>query len=113
MPLMPTPSCGSINRLMSKYRRAARIDDNQNEIVNALRDIPGVTVETGKDDILVGYQGKTYWFEIKNPDTANKAGIVRKSRIKETQHKLLNTWSGHYEIVINLDQILIAIGATK
>lgn len=42
---------------MSKYRRAARIDKNQPEIVKILRSVPGVSVELGKDDI----RGVTYW----------------------------------------------------
>ena len=92
---------------MSKYRRAAKIDHNQPEIVKALRNIPDVTVEVGKDDILVGFKGKTYWFEIKEPETVSpKTGEVRPSAIKPSQHKLLAEWKGHYAIVWNINQIL-------
>lgn len=86
---------------MSKYRRAARVDTNQGELVKALRRIPSVTVELGHDDILVGYQGKTYWYEIKTGP---------KAEVKESQKKLLAEWKGHYKIVWTIDMILKDMG---
>ena len=96
---------------MSKFRRAAKIDSNQNEIVKALRAIPGVTVQVSMDDILVGHKRRSYWFEIKEPSTVSKkTGKVRDSAIKESQHNLIKHWTGHYAVVWNLDQILAEIG---
>ena len=95
---------------MSKYRRAAKIDANQVAIVASLREIPGVSVEVDHDDLLVGRAGRTYWFELKNPDCANKAGRVRDSAIKPSQWKLLDSWHGHYQIVTTIDEILEAVG---
>ncbi len=97
-------------RNMSKYRRAAKIDDNQNEIVSSLRQIPGVTVEPGHDDILVGFAGQTYWFEIKRPDKKTKSGDWKSGAIKPDQIRLQNTFSGHYKIVCSTDEILSEIG---
>jgi hypothetical protein len=95
---------------MSKYRRAARIDDNQASIVAALRKMPGVSVAVGHDDLLIGRNGRTYWFELKNPNTASKkTGEVSPSAVKQSQKDLLLSWKGHYEIVWSLDQILEAI----
>lgn len=97
-------------------RRADRIDDNQNVIVTKLRSIPGVTVETGKDDILVGCYdrqgiGRTYWYEIKNPDTiSKKTGEILPSKIKSGQKDLTKKWTGHYKIVTSLHEILKDIG---
>jgi len=97
---------------MSKYRYAAKIDKNQPEIVNALRNIPGVSVQVGMDDIIVGYKKRSYWFEIKEPETVSKkTGEVMASKIKPSQHKLLETWTGHYSVVWNIDQILAEIMA--
>ena len=97
---------------MSKYRRAAKIDNNQNAIVSALRDMPGVTVEVGHDDILVGHKGKNYWYEIKSDRaTSKKTGKVLDSAKKEGQIKLENGWAGHYRIVSGLDEILEEINA--
>lgn len=82
-------------------RRAARIDENQPEIVEALRAIEGVTVEVNHDDLLVGYAGNTYWYEIK---------VGPKSEIKKSQYKLLDEWTGHYKIVWSLQMILNDMG---
>lgn len=96
---------------MSKHRRAARIDSNQNAIVRTLRAIPGVSVEPGHDDILVGYKGKTFWFEVKDPQKIlNKDGSFRAGEIKPSQEKLLKEFEGHYAIVWDVDMILFQIG---
>ena len=96
---------------MTQYRRAAKIDNNQPEIVKALRGIPGITVQVGMDDILVGYKCKTYWFEIKEPGTVSKkTGLILDSTIKPSQHALRRDWKGHYSIVWNVEQILKEIG---
>lgn len=94
-------------------RRAARTDDNQKEIIKALRDIPGVSVEPGHDDILVGYRNNTYWVELKNPNAVSKkTGAVLDSRKQKSQHRLSKEWTGHYFIAWTLDQILNEIGVT-
>jgi len=98
---------------MSKYRQAARIDDNQPDIVKALLDIPGVTVETGHDDILVGYKGFNYWIEIKNPNTIKKSGGFKSGAIKKSQYKIKDKWKGQYLIAWTLEQILSEIGVTR
>ena len=77
-------------------RRKDKVDANQNDIVDALRKM-GFSVEVGHDDILVGKDGKTYWYEIKTGP---------KSEIKECQLKLLNNFKGHYKIVWSLEMIL-------
>ena len=96
---------------MTKHRINARIDNNQNEIVKALRQIPNLSVQVGHDDILIGHKGKTYWFEIKSPQAISKRSKKPlSSAIKPSQLKLLSEWQGHYKIVHNLDQILREIG---
>ena len=96
---------------MSKHRRAAKIDANQNPILDSLRLIPGVTVEPSHDDILVGFDGKTYWYEIKDPEKVfKKDGTFIKGAIKPSQEKLLEEWKGHYKIVWTLEMILDDMG---
>lgn len=90
---------------MSKYRQAARIDENQPEIVRQLRQM-GFTVQTGMDDILVGARGKTFWFEIKTPDQVKKSGGYKAGALKDSQKKLQREWRGHYKVVHSLEQIL-------
>ena len=82
---------------MSKYRRAAKIDGNQAEIVKALRAIPGVMVATRHDDILVGFGGQTFWYEIKKS---------AKAEVKPGQEMLRQTWQGHYAIVTSAEEII-------
>jgi len=91
------------------HRVNASTDKNQKAIVDALRQIPNLSVKTGHDDILVGWRGMTYWFEIKNPnEIAKKTGEVfnRKRRTNRKQNKLRQTWRGHYKIVSSLEQII-------
>ena len=96
---------------MSRRRHAARTDTNQINIVDKLRDIPGCTVQPSMDDILVGYKGLNYWFEVKNPETLSPVtGKVQPSKIKPSQHKLVAEWQGQYNIVTSLDEILAIIG---
>ena len=96
---------------MSKYRQAAKIDSNQPDIVKDLRKINGVTVELNHDDILVGYKGLTYWFEIKTPECVSKqTGLILESAKKTSQKKLEKEWKGHYRIISNVNEILSDIG---
>ena len=87
-------------------RRADKVDENQADIVRQLRSMPGITVETGHDDIIVGCQGRTYWYEIKNPDCRRVDGSWKENAIQDYQIKLAATWLGHYKIVTTLAEIL-------
>ena len=85
---------------MSKYVRHKRIDANQPQIVKELRAM-GLSVELDHDDILVGHDGKTYWYEIKTGE---------KAEVKDSQKKLLAEYKGHYKIVWSVEMILADIG---
>ena len=92
-------------------RRAKKIDNNQREIVALLRSLPGVSVALDKDDILVGYKGANYWYEIKSKNAlSRKTGKVLESAKKESQKKLEREWSGHYRICSNVYEILGDLG---
>lgn len=82
-----------------------KIDNNQNDIVDLLRKM-GVSVEPDHDDILVGYNGKTYWFEIKSDLALDKNGNVLVSRLRKSQKRLLKEFKGQYDVVNSVDQIL-------
>lgn len=89
---------------MKRYLR--RTDQNQKDIVEGLRRL-GFSVYLDVDDILVGCNGKNYWYEIKKPETVSKrTGKVNDSAKKEGQKKLEKEWQGHYRIVSSLDEIL-------
>lgn len=83
-----------------------KVDNNQSAIVESLRRLPGVTVALKHDDILVGYKGRTYWYEIKNPDAVSKkTGKIRDSEKKKSQKVLEAGWTGHYKIVSSVMEI--------
>jgi hypothetical protein len=99
---------------MSINRYAKRADLNQTGIVQGLRSIPGVSVQTEHNDILVGFRNKTFWFEIKSENSVSKkTGKVLQSRKRGSQIVLEKNWAGHYSIVSSIDEILIEIGVTK
>ncbi len=93
-------------------RRAARIDANQPEIVQALRDVGAsvsVTSMVGKGfpDIVVGYRGQNYLIEIKD---GSKPPSQRKLTPDEQEwHDL---WRGTVHIANSTDEALKIIGAT-
>lgn len=88
-------------------RDRSKVDSNQSLIVEALREIPGMSVQTGVNDIFVGYGGVNYWFEIKSPDEiSKKTNKPYPSAMKLSQIELSRTWQGHYSIVWTLEQIL-------
>jgi len=87
---------------MSLNRYAKRRDENEPEIVRALRDI-GATIKRLDDiDLLVGWRGRNYLLEVK----------VEKGPLKRSQEDMVRTWRGQYEIVRSVDEALRAIGAT-
>lgn len=86
-------------------RRAARIDDNHNEVVGALRQIPGVTVldlavvGKGCPDLLVGFRGRNYLMEIKD---GSKPPSRR--RLTDDQVAWHENWTGQAVVVHSADQ---------
>lgn len=86
-------------------RRAARIDTNHHEIVKALRSVPGVRVESlaavgdGVPDLLVGFSGNTYLFEVKS----------RTGNLTPEQRDWHKAWTGHVAIVRTPAEALAAL----
>jgi hypothetical protein len=90
-------------------RRIARIDGNQKQIVEQLRRL-GVTVLHTYQlkncfDILVGYEGKNYAFEIKD---GSKPKSARK--LTEGEQKFFDGWLGQVDKVESTDEICKIIG---
>ena len=84
-------------------RRAAKVDDNHGEIVEALLSVSGVKVHSlagvgcGCPDLLVGARGLTYLCEIKD---GNKWPSHR--TLTPDQKKWIREWTGS-AVVILLD----------
>ena len=88
-------------------RRAHKIDKIQPYIVESLREIPGVSVDPdlaklrGIGDILVGYQGGNYIFELKNDE---------KGKLTKDEIKFSENWCGQWDCVWQLKQIYDILG---
>lgn len=93
-------------------RRDGRIDANQPEIVQALRDVGASVaitsmVGSGFPDIVVGYRGENYLIEIKD---GSKTPSKRKLTTDEQEwHDL---WRGTIHIANSVNEVLTIIGAT-
>jgi hypothetical protein len=91
-------------------RKYARVDDNQKEIVQALRDI-GATVEStatiggGFADIVVGFRNKNYLIEIKD---GSKPPSRQKLTPDETEFHA--KWQGQIDVARSVDEALKIIG---
>jgi len=88
--------------------RAAKVDANQSEIVQALREA-GATVQhlhkvgQGCPDLLVGYMRRNYMLEVK----------LTKTCLNEIQVKWHRNWFGQVAIVRSAEEALQVIGATN
>ncbi|MBU1457007.1 MAG: hypothetical protein KKD01_20020 [Proteobacteria bacterium] len=88
---------------MTRY--AAKTDANQQKIIDALR-AAGATVEclsavgSGCPDIAVGYQGFTYFMEVK----------TNKGKLTPDQVEWHASWRGQVAIVRSVDEALELIG---
>lgn len=94
-------------------RRAAKIDDNQPEIVSALRRVgasvqPLHTVGQGCPDLIVGFRGQNYAIEVKD---GSKPPSARGLTDAQLRWKIL--WNGQYAIANNVDEALRIIGAIE
>lgn len=80
-------------------RRKAATDRNHSEVMNGLRQ-RGCTVHSthqlgqGFPDIVVGYSGRTYLFEIKDPEK-----IPSQRRLTEDEKEWFARWRGHVSVV--------------
>jgi len=97
--------------MRSNKRIGAKVDTNQGDIVKQLRTLPGVEVDVGHDDIIVGWNGKNFWYEIKNEDeVSRKTGGIKPSALTHTESNLLTYWTGHYKVVWTFEQIVEDMG---
>ncbi len=87
---------------------AKRVDSNQREIVEALRQI-GASVEPihmvgrGVPDLLVGFRGQTFVLEVK----------ARTGRLTADELDWHLRWRGQKAVVRSADEALKAIGAVE
>lgn len=91
-------------------RRAARVDDNQGEIVAALR-AAGCSVTSlasvgkGCPDLVVGRNGVNYLLEVKDGKKPPS-----KRRLTDDEKTWHNAWRGHVAIVNSVEEALQVVG---
>ena len=94
-------------------RRAARIDRNQTEIVEALRKL-GASVQPlhnagdGIPDLLVGFQGRNFLIEVKD---GTKKPSARK--LTPCQVEWHNEWLGQAAIVTSTEEAIALVEAKQ
>lgn len=94
-------------------RTKAKKDDNQDEIVEALR-AAGASVaitsaqHKGFPDLVVGYDGKTYLMEVKDGSK-----VPSKQRLTPDQERFFADWKGHVCVVNSVDAALAVLGLVQ
>lgn len=91
-------------------RRAAKTDDNQAEIVDALRRagcsvVSLAAVGDGVHDLLVGRAGENYLLEVKDGSKPPSA-----TKLTPDQQRFHAIWAGQGEVVMSPDEALVAVG---
>ena len=76
---------------MTVYKRRANRDDNEREIVKALRKMTAYVVQlNGPVDLLVGWRGVTVLFEVKNPKSTSSRG----TKLTADEARFFEEWRG-------------------
>lgn len=87
-----------------------RTDSNQKKIMDMCRSIPTLsvfsthTIGKGFPDIIIGYRGKNYLFEIKDGEKPKSA-----TKLTEAEREFHRRWNGHVAIAYSFDDILNAL----
>jgi len=94
-------------------RRAARVDENQPDIVRALRKTgicvqPLHAVGSGCPDLLCGYRGRNILIEIKNPEKP-----VGDQRLTPDQVDWHAHWLGEVYVVMTAEEAINVIRGTE
>ena len=94
-------------------RRASKVDDNQTEVVRALRDAGATvalthTVGMGFPDAVVGFRDVNYLIEIKDGTKP-----LRDQELTPFQKEFHSAWRGTVHVVNSAEAALKAIGAVK
>ena len=87
-------------------RRKARVDENQQEIVNALRQVGCSVVSLapigdGCPDLLVGHRGRNLLLEVKDG-----AKPPSKRKLTPDEEEWIGNWRGQVAVVYEVDDAL-------
>lgn len=91
--------------------RTRKVDSNQADLVKQIRKIPGVsvalthTVGNGFPDAAVGFRGRTYLIEIKDPGK-----FKSQRKLTDEEEIFHNAWTGHVKIIETIEDVLRMLG---
>jgi Holliday junction resolvase len=87
------------------FRRAAKVDANQKEIVKAFRDLGWYVLIISQlkncCDIIVSKDGRTIAIEIKDGSKPPS-----QQKLSDGEIRFMNEWQGEYEIIKSVDDVL-------
>jgi len=91
---------------MGHDRRNSKVDGNHNSIVTDLKKLKGVSVKSVATikkflDIVVGYNGVNYLFEIKNPEYPPSA-----RKLTPDEKIFHDEWTGQADVILYTKDIL-------
>jgi hypothetical protein len=97
-------------------RRAARVDPAQAEIVDVLRDVgasvaPTSAVGAGFPDLVVGFRGRNYLLEVKQPEGPRGGSSSKGQQLNDEQMRWHQRWRGQVSVVRTPSDALRVIGA--
>ena len=86
-------------------RRAAKVDSNHSDVVEAFRKMGASVFSThmvgaGFPDLVVGYRGRNYLVEVKDGEKRPSARALT-----EDEQKFFDTWKGQVMIVESVTEI--------
>ena len=97
---------------MMTFTQKARVDANQPQIVEDLRkagfSVKPVHQLKGFCDIVVGYQGRNYLFEIKDPNQPPSKRVLT-----DDEFKFHSEWKGQVNVAMSADDIIYIINHSK
>ena len=86
------------------FRRAARADDNQPEVVKALRKTGWYVLIISQlkncCDLIISKNGRTIAIEIKDGAKPKSA-----QKLSEGEVKFMEQWQGEYKLITSLDDV--------
>ena len=92
-------------------RYAKRTDDNHKCLVEELRDaLPEATIfdasgaGRGCQDLVIGWQGKNYLIEVKDPTKT-----ASRRQLTEAQRKMHSSWQGQINVCLTAAEICATI----
>ncbi len=97
-------------------RRANTRDAGEREIIDALESVYASVLQLNMEDVpdlLVGYRGRCFLFEIKAPKGPRGGSSADGQELSIGQREWFQLWQGHREVIRTPADALEAIGATS